>query len=263
MGSDSTRLTHWFRAPFVEPLKTRTCSHTFCRECIVTALGVSKFCPIDRWPLTLDDLSPADPVVRNVRIVIVYVKMRSDSPVNSKLVDELPVLCPNFDLGCLVSPQRQLLLSHLAESCPFTEVGCEDGLCDRKVPRRTAKHADHVNDPPSAADSHNSEKEVFEGVSTGLWVFGRPLTTMNSKLLPHQSALHARPRFLFRICKAINLPAPWWLFHARILYTGARGKDFVASWNLRTYPSAAMKALKGFLASTPPRFRPSPMIMRR
>ncbi|KIP05151.1 hypothetical protein PHLGIDRAFT_108542 [Phlebiopsis gigantea 11061_1 CR5-6] len=134
------------RTPFVEPLKTRTCSHTFCKECILTALGVSKFCPIDRWPLALDDLSPADPVVRN-------------------LVDELFVLCPNRELGCLATPQRQLLPSHLAESCLFIQVGCEDSLCDRQVPRGSAKHIDHVDNLFGTIDDHSTDKEVSDGSS--------------------------------------------------------------------------------------------------
>lgn len=52
----------------MDPYTTRTCCHTFCCECIVTALSVSRQCPIDRSPLTTDDLSPADPLLRNVRI---------------------------------------------------------------------------------------------------------------------------------------------------------------------------------------------------
>jgi hypothetical protein len=52
--------------PFVEPTTTRTCSHTFCRECIVRAVELAPQCPVDRSPLTLDDLLPANPIVRSV-----------------------------------------------------------------------------------------------------------------------------------------------------------------------------------------------------
>ncbi|EKM51824.1 uncharacterized protein PHACADRAFT_127742 [Phanerochaete carnosa HHB-10118-sp] len=112
------------RAPFLEPLKARTCCHTFCEECITRALSVSSQCPIDRCPLTVDDLSPADPLIRN-------------------LVDELAVNCPQRHLGCPHITQRQLVESHLKDSCHFVEVQCADGACDRKVTRKNAKHHAH------------------------------------------------------------------------------------------------------------------------
>lgn len=52
--------------PFVEPTTTRTCSHTFCRDCINQALKTSPQCPIDRSPLQDDDLLAASPIVRHV-----------------------------------------------------------------------------------------------------------------------------------------------------------------------------------------------------
>ena len=56
-----------FRAPFNEPVTTRTCFHTFCQECILQALSVSNHCPIDRSPLLAELLGQADPIVRHVR----------------------------------------------------------------------------------------------------------------------------------------------------------------------------------------------------
>ncbi|CAL1707707.1 unnamed protein product [Somion occarium] len=88
------------RATFIDPCTTRTCSHTFCRECITTALSVSPTCPVDRSPLTVEDLILADPVVRN-------------------LVNELLVECPNKAAGCRDTPQRQLLDAHLRGSCEY------------------------------------------------------------------------------------------------------------------------------------------------
>ena len=64
--------------PFVEPLTTRACSHTFCRECITTALYLSQHCPIDRSPLTLDDLIPADPLLRNVSDIPQDTRLRAN-----------------------------------------------------------------------------------------------------------------------------------------------------------------------------------------
>ena len=55
------------RAPFVNPWITKTCSHTFCLNCIQKALETKLQCPVDRTPLNVDDLRPAHSIIRNVR----------------------------------------------------------------------------------------------------------------------------------------------------------------------------------------------------
>ncbi|KAJ7072192.1 hypothetical protein C8F01DRAFT_1205816 [Mycena amicta] len=87
------------RAPFVDPVTTRSCSHTFCRSCCVQALAHARQCPVDRSPLSVDDLLVADPIIRS-------------------LVDELIVECIHPD--CSHTTQRQLLTAHLLDSCPFS-----------------------------------------------------------------------------------------------------------------------------------------------
>ncbi|KAH9972221.1 hypothetical protein BJV74DRAFT_211367 [Russula compacta] len=52
------------RMPFVEPTTSRTCAHSFCRGCIAPALNVSPHCPIDRSPLSPQDMAPSNPIVR-------------------------------------------------------------------------------------------------------------------------------------------------------------------------------------------------------
>ncbi|KAG8999119.1 hypothetical protein FRB90_012146 [Tulasnella sp. 427] len=54
------------RNPFIDPVSTTTCSHTFCSECIASALMVSQQCPVDRSPLTSAQLHPAATIVRNL-----------------------------------------------------------------------------------------------------------------------------------------------------------------------------------------------------
>ncbi|KAI6157503.1 hypothetical protein BKA82DRAFT_995827 [Pisolithus tinctorius] len=111
-------------APFTDPTTTRTCMHTFCRDCIVEAVSHSPQCPIDRLPLSVDDLSPANPIVKH-------------------LVEELLVECPQRIAGCTYTCQRQLLASHLQNACLYVTVPCPEDDCDLSIFRKNlGKHAD-------------------------------------------------------------------------------------------------------------------------
>lgn len=111
-------------APFTDPTTTKTCMHTFCRDCIVEAVSHSPQCPIDRLPLSVEDLSPANPIVKH-------------------LVDELLVECPQRIAGCTHTCQRQLLASHLKDACLYVTMPCTEDDCDLLVLRKDyGKHAD-------------------------------------------------------------------------------------------------------------------------
>ncbi|KAL5485278.1 hypothetical protein ACEPAI_7920 [Sanghuangporus weigelae] len=98
------------QCPFLNPVVTTTCSHTFCRACIERTLEQQPCCPVDRSPLSLDDLRPENLLLRN-------------------MVDELIVECPHKAAGCKTTCQRQLLGTHLKETCHFVQVPCsEEGL---------------------------------------------------------------------------------------------------------------------------------------
>ena len=64
--------TIFLRMPFVEPTTSRTCAHSFCRDCIYSALQTSPHCPIDRSPLSPRDMAASNPVVRHVRTRSIY-----------------------------------------------------------------------------------------------------------------------------------------------------------------------------------------------
>ncbi|KIK44043.1 hypothetical protein CY34DRAFT_803178 [Suillus luteus UH-Slu-Lm8-n1] len=111
-------------APFTNPTTARTCLHTFCRDCITTAVQHSPQCPIDRSSLSLDDLSPANPIVKH-------------------LVDELIIECPNRASGCTQTFQRQLLSTHVKDTCPYVEIPCSEEQCDKLILRKdVGKHQD-------------------------------------------------------------------------------------------------------------------------
>ncbi|KAF8577105.1 hypothetical protein K439DRAFT_1639971 [Ramaria rubella] len=112
------------RAPFIEPTSTTTCSHTFCRECITHAVGITPQCPVDRSALHEDDLCVANPIVRH-------------------LVDELIVECPQRPSGCLHTCQRQWLAIHLKDDCQYVKVACCQEQCEEFALRKDVrKHSD-------------------------------------------------------------------------------------------------------------------------
>ncbi|KAJ7647182.1 hypothetical protein FB45DRAFT_892655 [Roridomyces roridus] len=95
------------RTPFNEPVTTRSCSHTFCRDCITQAISHARQCPVDRSVLTLDDLVPANSIIRS-------------------LVDELVVECIHRSSGCTFTCQRQLLAAHVMDTCPYRTTAGEE-----------------------------------------------------------------------------------------------------------------------------------------
>ncbi|KAH9962092.1 hypothetical protein BGW80DRAFT_1356774 [Lactifluus volemus] len=52
--------------PFLDPTTSQTCAHTFCHDCILPALQVSPYCPIDRSPLSPKNMAPSNPIIRHV-----------------------------------------------------------------------------------------------------------------------------------------------------------------------------------------------------
>ncbi|KAF7361770.1 TRAF-type zinc finger protein [Mycena venus] len=108
------------RMPFVEPVTTRTCSHTFCRDCIIQSISHARQCPIDRSALSVDDLLPANSIIRS-------------------LVDELIVECIHHSSGCTHTCQRQLLTAHVMDVCPFSRVPCPKGECTEHLARTDAE----------------------------------------------------------------------------------------------------------------------------
>ncbi|KAI0769359.1 hypothetical protein BD413DRAFT_557726 [Trametes elegans] len=121
------------RSPFVDPCTTRTCSHTFCYDCISQAIAINSQCPIDRTPLSLHDLLPADPVVRN-------------------LVDELTVKCTQEPQGCPYTCQRLLLPVHLRDTCQYVYMSCPGQGCSQRVLKKDVNdHCNHQSDSAGAA----------------------------------------------------------------------------------------------------------------
>ncbi|KAJ8324943.1 hypothetical protein BDV3_004523 [Batrachochytrium dendrobatidis] len=115
--------------PFVNPV-TSLCDHTFCLDCISTAvlsapvsptdsvpLDRTSFCPIDRRTLCLDDMLPTSMIVAN-------------------MVNELQTFCIHKSKLCSWKGERQSLLSHLENACPFTLVPCLLDGCQSNVPRK-------------------------------------------------------------------------------------------------------------------------------
>ncbi|CBQ72714.1 conserved hypothetical protein [Sporisorium reilianum SRZ2] len=115
--------------PFLEPYASNVCSHTFCRQCITTALSTqhsaeddadalvaattTQRCPTCRTTLELEDFRPTALLIKN-------------------MVDTLHVRCPNKPKGCDYECERHLLRGHVASDCAFEYVDqnlIEDKRC--------------------------------------------------------------------------------------------------------------------------------------
>ncbi|KAI9569337.1 hypothetical protein HD554DRAFT_2093027 [Boletus coccyginus] len=110
-------------APFMNPTTARSCMHTFCHDCVLEAVRHSPHCPIDRSALSIEDLAPANPIVKH-------------------LVDELIVECPLRTAGCPHTCQRQLLEGHMKGTCQYVTVPCSEDGCNQMILRKDrGKHA--------------------------------------------------------------------------------------------------------------------------
>ncbi|CAK5265783.1 unnamed protein product, partial [Mycena citricolor] len=168
------------RMPFIEPTTARSCAHTFCRDCIVEAMAHAQQCPVDRSPLSEEQLEPANGIIRS-------------------LVDELIVECVHSSSGCRYTCQRHLLTAHILDACPFSTVSCPLGECDQNMLRKdTGAHQCHTGLDPSASDAVQTEDGSLKEDRTE--VEGTPalcdfceMTVAPSGLVAHQSACSAAP----------------------------------------------------------------------
>ncbi|EJD02897.1 uncharacterized protein FOMMEDRAFT_168016 [Fomitiporia mediterranea MF3/22] len=143
--------------PFLNPVVTTTCSHTFCRRCIERSLEQQPCCPVDRSPLTLDDLKPENLLLRN-------------------MVDELIVECPLRSSGCRMTCQRQLLDSHLRDACQFVQVPCSEDGCEQTVLRRDlGKH------------THDCVHRLVNCIACGTSVTASELEAHNDKCVEQET----------------------------------------------------------------------------
>ncbi|EMD37824.1 hypothetical protein CERSUDRAFT_105713 [Gelatoporia subvermispora B] len=194
------------RAPFFDPHTTRSCCHTFCYDCIARAISVSRQCPIDRLPLSLHDLTPADPVIRN-------------------LVEELIVECPYREAGCSYTCQRLLLPAHLKDVCEFAEVLCTHEQCCALVARKDLvdhwqTHRSRTHKPLTAdveqkdARPREADSEYTTTLEASVQTVAAPedtLATENAMLRMRLSALEGVVHSLHRQMQAVQRAlGPWY-----------------------------------------------------
>ncbi|KAJ7178338.1 hypothetical protein C8R43DRAFT_973029 [Mycena crocata] len=205
------------RMPFVEPVTTRTCAHTFCRDCIVQAISHARQCPVDRSALSVDDLLPANSIIRS-------------------LVDELIVECIHRTSGCKYTCQRQLLTAHIMDACPFGRVSCPKGECDETLVRRDAEFHNCIHNlvPCDACGAEVSlvDLESHSSECTNALV---TCEFCASELLRSDMATHNNT------CDAVSVPC----LHALngCGWTGPR-----ATLATSHIPTCPYEALKGFFA---------------
>eukprot|EP00996_Jenningsia_fusiforme_P007232 NODE_971_length_1785_cov_27.438940_g857_i0.p1 GENE.NODE_971_length_1785_cov_27.438940_g857_i0~~NODE_971_length_1785_cov_27.438940_g857_i0.p1 ORF type:complete len:302 (+),score=40.51 NODE_971_length_1785_cov_27.438940_g857_i0:209-1114(+) len=101
-----------------EAVVTEECGHLFCRPCIITALERKKECPVDRTPLSLEQIR------KDVR--------------TQRKIQTLGVTCFNKKSGCHWKGVLGELEAH-TEKCEFTTMKCPftSHGCDVVVTRKT------------------------------------------------------------------------------------------------------------------------------
>jgi hypothetical protein len=101
---------------FTNAHETSCCHHCFCKACAEEWINKTKTCPSCRKEISSNDLSASVPIQR--------------------LVDILPVECPNAAKGCDARRlTRGVIKEHLEKSCGFAEVQCTLG-CGQALLRK-------------------------------------------------------------------------------------------------------------------------------
>lgn len=102
-------------------LQAPACEHAFCASCIQEWLTRQPTCPVDRNPITPNQLKPVPRILRN-------------------LLSRLHIACDNKEYGCTAVVKLDMLPNHLNE-CEFNPkkpVHCELG-CGLVVPKDELK----------------------------------------------------------------------------------------------------------------------------
>eukprot|EP00126_Sphaerothecum_destruens_P001068 Sdes_comp12921_c0_seq1m3029 len=94
---DKSLLCPICKDPFIDPVETDSCGHTYCRQCIYRWLDRNLSCPLDKSPLQKTALKRVNKII--------------ESQLNELLVE-----CKL----CQQTFQRGLLPLHLEKSCPAT-----------------------------------------------------------------------------------------------------------------------------------------------
>ncbi|KAG8191602.1 hypothetical protein JTE90_018535 [Oedothorax gibbosus] len=111
-----------------EPLHAPQCEHAFCKSCINEWLTRQPSCPVDRQPITTNELKPVPRIMRN-------------------LLSRLMIMCDNANFGCTTVVKLERLEVH-KEECehnPKRPVPCEQG-CGLVVPKDELKEHNCVRE---------------------------------------------------------------------------------------------------------------------
>lgn len=109
-----------------DPVVTEECGHLFCRDCLYTALERKRECPIDRLPLSLDEIRKDIRALRKIQSLMVschnqkagctWVGNYSDLERHSERCELATVKCPFSAHGCDAVVSRKTLPEHMTAS---------------------------------------------------------------------------------------------------------------------------------------------------
>lgn len=122
-----------------EPLQAPQCEHAFCAGCIQEWLTRQPTCPVDRSPITYNQLKPVPRIMRN-------------------LLARLQIKCDNEKHGCKVVVKLDALTFHLqeCEHNPKKPVHCTEG-CGLVIPKDELKDHNCVRELRSLVNSQQQK----------------------------------------------------------------------------------------------------------
>ncbi|KAI1291877.1 E3 ubiquitin-protein ligase NRDP1 [Halotydeus destructor] len=122
-----------------DPVQAPVCEHAFCSECIKEWLNRQRTCPVDRQPVTCQQLKSAPRILRN-------------------LLARLNIACDNSMAGCTSIVKLDVLGSHCndCEFNPKKPVPCESG-CGLVIPKDELAEHNCVRDLRTFVNKQQTE----------------------------------------------------------------------------------------------------------
>eukprot|EP01135_Chromosphaera_perkinsii_P003687 Nk52_evm5s252 gene=Nk52_evmTU5s252 len=165
--------------PFIDPVETISCGHTYCRRCIYQWLDGNLSCPLDKTELKKSGLRPVNKIIssqlNDLNVCCKYCeKIFSRSQLEehfTKICDNYPVRCDHR--GCNEEIARKNANKHSEFECMYRPV--KHHVCGRTF--RACELPSHVSECTSVLTRSASEHSIGDD---GLYYMANEDNTVNN-----------------------------------------------------------------------------------